>query len=376
MAEGEARLALLERSSCKKEMNPLVSTADSNGAHSAHWQNLPGGPTMHGKNAHHHECFLHEDGVSALVCRNLSSDLDNNQTCVQMECNSPWRRCSSCVAQGTLEEDSMVVDPESGLCPFHIENGVEREKTAGGEKVAASAAEVHAALRRGNGSGAAVISEKKHEAGTPLRGVEKVQISEANTIVPPVSIDVPSREKEHTALEEAVKLNRMRQNMSVESAAEAFSRSVPWVRQRLSLLGLHEEVQKMLSEDLPEGERINTSIATALAGYVDKEFQLVCAREIVQKKMSHASAIAFMRRLAIEKNIATIGKRNDYTPKLLYVKTFRFIGMASVQCDNLIVLSHEHLASMFSDKTARQIMQNKLIELGAKINRLAELIGE
>ena len=182
--------------------------------------------------------------------------------------------------------------------------------------------------------------------------------------------------KEHTPREEALALQfmRMELRMSVVDAAKAFSRSDAWAHQRLALLDLHDEVQKMLDSNLPKGKRIASSLASFLAGYKNKEFQLECVREILDKGLSHGSAITFIRRRAAEKNIVTARKRTENTPKYLLKKASSFVSSAAARCDSLITLPRDQLIKMFPDRVSQKVIHAKLLELGKRINQLATLI--
>ena len=74
------------------------------------------------------ECIHKSGHVTATDCHRLSTDGNNNKECVSSNCQSLWRRCSACVAHGTVDAHSRIMSPDVGLCTVHVDKGEDFRK--------------------------------------------------------------------------------------------------------------------------------------------------------------------------------------------------------------------------------------------------------
>jgi ParB/RepB/Spo0J family partition protein len=129
---------------------------------------------------------------------------------------------------------------------------------------------------------------------------------------------------EHGPLEIANAIQRFRNNgMTVTQVAEVFARSDAWVYQHLKVLQLDPEVQKMMSQEIPEDCRLLFSVALMLAD-VPMDLQKKIADTIVGDKLKLIQARSLIRRRA-EKMGFKVGSP-DRSPRKDYQNLRSFIG--------------------------------------------------
>ena len=86
-------------------------------------------------------------------------------------------------------------------------------------------------------------------------------------------------------------------------------KSVSLINQRLSLLKLPPAVQQMIGSHLSEDKRLGVFVAMQLGTIKDEALQIECAQEIVAKRMPSSTAVAFIRRKALERGLV-VGLRH------------------------------------------------------------------
>jgi ParB family chromosome partitioning protein len=108
--------------------------------------------------------FSNGRSVTQAFCQGLTSIPVKNQCgCCASKCTSRWRLCLQCLLAGEIENDSVVIDPESGLCSFHQEHGSEAQR-----RVVFAHMAVQEKLRRQEDM-AAEAAKKSAQRGDELR---------------------------------------------------------------------------------------------------------------------------------------------------------------------------------------------------------------
>lgn len=74
----------------------------------------------------HKPCAFQPNGVSRTTCQKTSALLRSNPKCCETNCASKVRACHACLRQGGVP--AFVVNPNTGLCAFHEEKGVQHER--------------------------------------------------------------------------------------------------------------------------------------------------------------------------------------------------------------------------------------------------------
>lgn len=96
-----------------------------------------------------------------------------------------------------------------------------------------------------------------------------------------------------TVMEEAraaKKIWEMKGGQTLEKVARIFSSSIGWVRQRINLLKLPQEVQELLEPTTPEDKRLAVSVATLLLGIPDPNDQIRLSNQISKAGLSMRQA--------------------------------------------------------------------------------------
>ncbi len=151
---------------------------------------------------------------------------------------------------------------------------------------------------------------------------------------------------DHGPLEIANAISRFKNNgMTVTEIAEVFARSDAWIYQHLKIIEkLHPEVQAMMSQELPEEDRLVFSIALVIAD-VPADLQKKIADTIVGEKLKMIQAKDFIRRRA-EKMGFSVGNP-ERTPRRDYEIMRNFIGKMRRELEVFTQLPQSFFDKMF-----------------------------
>lgn len=76
------------------------------------------------------ECAHQSGRITAADCQHHSSRGEKNKECVAFGCLSVWRTCPACIQHGTIDVHSRIMDANTGLCRFHVDNGEDIRRSA------------------------------------------------------------------------------------------------------------------------------------------------------------------------------------------------------------------------------------------------------
>jgi hypothetical protein len=136
---------------------------------------------------------------------------------------------------------------------------------------------------------------------------------------------------------------------SIRQASKMFGRSYTWTTQHLFLLRLCPEVQSYLEK----GE-ISFKSCVALAGF-KKESQVEFAQHIMEKKLNHKNALAYIHNYRMRENIGERGRIRKLSDD--YVIFSRQIREMSDGLDNLLDMPMKKILDMFRTKPKRDVWQ-------------------
>ncbi len=195
------------------------------------------------------------------------------------------------------------------------------------------------------------------------------------------SIIANSGRAEHTGLESAravdrvLKSKRMEQYPRmerVERVARAFSRSVPWVYERIAILNLPEEVQEMMDPKLPEEEQLGHTMAVFISKKVPKDLQVSTARVVVDKQMSVTQARLYCTKVA---GVAGMKFKTTKKPGGLPSRSWeRLEILTRVVSDGLDVLLQPLVQEALRKHNAQELvlMATEIDQLSARFRQLRE----
>lgn len=150
---------------------------------------------------------------------------------------------------------------------------------------------------------------------------------------------------EHGPLEIASAIKRFREGgMKVTQIAEIFGRSSIWVYQHFKILSLDPEVQKMMSPEIPEKDRLALNAALMLAD-VPKDIQKQIADIVIGGRLKINQARNFIRRRA-EKMGIKVGDPNR-SPRKDYRIFCSFLGRMKRELEIFDSMPEDFFEKMF-----------------------------
>lgn len=202
----------------------------------------------------------------------------------------------------------------------------------------------------------------------------KAVIVEAEDVLQQFMISVVANfgREDHTSLEIAHAIQKLRENgKSIMEISQIFAKSETWVYQHLRILELVPEVQKLLSPEIPEDQRLTFSAALILAE-VSREQQATIAERIIKENLRLGQIRSMIRRKAEEEGF-TVGSP-DRTPRKDYRNLDSFIRRVSRDLDTLLSNPQSFFSKMFEHRDPED-RDNVIIKLGEIIEMLEMLIG-
>lgn len=187
--------------------------------------------------------------------------------------------------------------------------------------------------------------------------------------------------EDHTPLEEAMAIRFMREefNLSVAEIASSYAKSEVWVYQRLKLLDLVPEVQKMLMESDEYKKPLKIGIAMLLADLIkdNPDLQKKAAKHLVSHPdMTSKSADRYIQSLLEEEGIEAPARRKYKIQGPVHTRSRlnMFVNKTWDTLDSLLKVPDLTYVSLPIDDETRSSIRNNLHAMSRKLVNLAERI--
>lgn len=152
---------------------------------------------------------------------------------------------------------------------------------------------------------------------------------------------------DHDHVETALAIERIqRSGKSVEQIAKIFAKSLPWVYQHLKVLKLAPAIRALMTQAVPEDERLIFSSALLLAD-LPLDVQEKTAAVIMKKRMGFAEVKSLVRKRAASMGLSVGAKR---TPNKDYVILRTFVGRVRREAEALLSMGRQDFEKMFASR--------------------------
>jgi len=185
--------------------------------------------------------------------------------------------------------------------------------------------------------------------------------------------------EDHTPLEEALAIQFMREefNLSVNEIASSYAKSVPWVYQRMKLLELAEDVQKMLlvNDEYKKPLKIGTAMLLSDLIKENPELQVKAAKHLVSHPdMTGKSAERFIHSLLEQEGIEPPTRRSYKIQGLVHTKSrlVSFVDQTWNKLDELLKIPVETYNSLPIDEETRRTLKNNLHSMSNRLEQLTK----
>lgn len=185
--------------------------------------------------------------------------------------------------------------------------------------------------------------------------------------------------EEHTPLEKAAALKRLRSRYSVEEVADMCGYSVSWVTQHLSLLKLAPEVKKLIDPSLPKDMQLPYSLALRLSG-LEQDAQRQVAAEITSGRKMTFTRKRYLLEARIQSQPGNQKDKNKVSRRP--DKDFRslqgFLCRTEDEATAIMLMPGTTFDRMFAERSASDIqsMRTQLAKTISELQMLDEILGD
>ncbi len=182
--------------------------------------------------------------------------------------------------------------------------------------------------------------------------------------------------KGHEPIEDAMAIKTFIDDwgLSKTAIARKFSKSEPWVYDRLRLLNLCAEARSLLNPELPRERQMSMMVAKELSFHEDHLFQKRMIKKVVNEKTTSRKAVQVIRKEAEEAGLKVIKKSTgiDSAPRFYQA----IVRLSDTLWSRLPYIEQSerffvHISSA-ADKEERDTLKNNLTRIAYRIIAIAK----